>query len=174
MTKQELDKQLKEALERIINEIESKDETLFDKEIFEGKWTLGQHIEHLNISMSAVNKAMQVPKLLLRYKFGVCNRDERTYDQLITKYKAKLAEGPVLSPARFRPDNVSFEEREKVVNKLKQETAQMQKAVQKWSEKNLSKYILPHPLLGKLTIREMIAFSALHLDHHRMILKDYN
>jgi hypothetical protein len=26
---------------------------------------------------------------------------------------------------------------------------------------------LPHPLLGKLTLREMLYFTAYHADHHR-------
>ena len=35
-----------------------------------------------------------------------------------------------------------------------------------WSEKDLDKYKLPHPLLGKLTVREMLFFTIYHNEHH--------
>jgi hypothetical protein len=31
--------------------------------------------------------------------------------------------------------------------------------------------ILPHPLLGKITIREMLYFTAYHVQHHENIIK---
>lgn len=33
----------------------------------------------------------------------------------------------------------------------------------------LDKYILPHPLLGKLTIREMMYFTIYHVEHHKKL-----
>jgi hypothetical protein len=35
-----------------------------------------------------------------------------------------------------------------------------------WSEIDLDRYRLPHPLLGKLTVREMLFFTLQHLAHH--------
>ena len=37
----------------------------------------------------------------------------------------------------------------------------------KFSEDEIDTYILPHPLLGKLTIREMIYFTIYHVEHHQ-------
>jgi hypothetical protein len=38
--------------------------------------------------------------------------------------------------------------------------------LQKWPENDLDKYRLPHPLLGKLTLREMLFFTLYHNRHH--------
>ena len=39
------------------------------------------------------------------------------------------------------------------------------------SEHKLDRCILPHPLLGKLTLREMIYFTIYHMEHHLVHLK---
>ena len=36
-----------------------------------------------------------------------------------------------------------------------------------FSEKQLDTFILPHPLLGKLTLREMLYFTIYHAEHHK-------
>jgi len=41
----------------------------------------------------------------------------------------------------------------------------------KHSEAALDKYILPHPLLGKLTLREMLYFTAYHVAHHKQLVE---
>jgi len=36
----------------------------------------------------------------------------------------------------------------------------------KWNESDLDVYLLPHPLIGKLTIREMLFFTIYHNLRH--------
>jgi hypothetical protein len=38
----------------------------------------------------------------------------------------------------------------------------------KFSEAQLDEYVLPHPILGKLTIREMLYFTIYHATHHHL------
>ena len=38
-------------------------------------------------------------------------------------------------------------------------------------KKQLDHYLLPHPLLGKITLREMLFFSAYHIQHHTKFWK---
>jgi len=40
-----------------------------------------------------------------------------------------------------------------------------------FSEEDLDKLILPHPLLGKLTLREMMYFTIYHVQHHQRIVE---
>jgi hypothetical protein len=49
----------------------------------------------------------------------------------------------------------------------------MLKKIGQWSEKNLDAYLLPHPLLGKITVREMLFFTTFHTDHHLNIMQKY-
>jgi len=41
----------------------------------------------------------------------------------------------------------------------------------KFTENELDRYILPHPLLGKLTLREMLFFTIYHIEHHEKLIK---
>ena len=44
--------------------------------------------------------------------------------------------------------------------------------VEKQEEKELDIYILPHPLLGKVTLREMLYVTIHHNEHHLQLLKN--
>ena len=39
-------------------------------------------------------------------------------------------------------------------------------AAEKWDEKELDEYYLPHPILGKLTVREILFFTIYHNLRH--------
>ncbi|RZL03090.1 MAG: DinB family protein [Pedobacter sp.] len=45
-------------------------------------------------------------------------------------------------------------------------------AVKNWSTDELDEYCIPHPVLGKLTVREMIYFTSIHTEHHRQLLQN--
>ena len=36
---------------------------------------------------------------------------------------------------------------------------------------DLDAVLLPHPLLGKLTVREMLFFTVYHVQHHRALVE---
>ena len=57
----------------------------------EGKWTTGQHIEHLVDSIKKVNHALSFPKFILKHKFGTSNRDTRSYNEVAKRYQEKLS-----------------------------------------------------------------------------------
>ena len=42
----------------------------------------------------------------------------------------------------------------------------------KWDDKQLDKYLAPHPLLGKITLRELSYFTIYHTEHHLLIIKE--
>ncbi len=42
--------------------------------------------------------------------------------------------------------------------------------LEKFDEIERDTYILPHPLLGKLTIREMLYFTIYHVAHHKELV----
>jgi hypothetical protein len=130
------------------------------------KWTPGQQAEHILRSVKPVKLAFTVPKFLLWFFFGKANRPSRTYEQLLEKYKQKLAAGGRAS-GRFIPMPVAFEAKEKICNEILAVNTVLCKKVNNCTEEELESYILPHPLLGKLTLREMLYFNILHAEHHR-------
>jgi hypothetical protein len=42
----------------------------------------------------------------------------------------------------------------------------------KWADSQLDQYIVPHPLLGKITLRELCYFTIYHTYHHLAIVKE--
>lgn len=131
-----------------------------------GKWTAGQQLEHIVKSVSPVSLAFSLPGFLLSIIFGRANRPSRSYDELVAKYKKKLAEGG-RATARFIPAQIKLAQREALSKKLQQLIATLNHHIGNKSEEQLDAYILPHPLLGKLTLREMAYFTIHHVEHHR-------
>ncbi|MDB5210355.1 MAG: DinB family protein [Sediminibacterium sp.] len=125
----------------------------------EGKWSAAQQLDHIVRSVSPVNMAMGLPKFVLKWKFGVANRPSKTFEGLTEKYTRKLQEGGKAS-GRFVPAPVTLDQKEKLAKQLNALVNKLSRKTETHSEDALDKYILPHPLLGKLTLREMLYFTA--------------
>lgn len=138
----------------------------------EGKWSAGQQLEHLIKSTSPVIKGLNYPKFLISYKFGKANRPSRTFEALVERYKERLSAGGRAS-APYVPNKVSFEKKEKLQTQLTQNIEAINHKLNKWSESQMDEFVFPHPLLGKLTVREMMYFTIHHADHHRNLIKIY-
>lgn len=137
----------------------------------EGKWSAGQQLDHIIKAVSPVNMAMGLPKFVLKWRFGTANRSSKTYEQLVEKYTLKLKEGG-RATGRFIPATVGAENKEVLLTKLSALVNRLSRITQKHSEEALDQYILPHPLLGKLTLREMLYFTAYHVEHHRQLVEN--
>jgi len=136
------------------------------------KWNAGQQLDHLIRSIKPLNLAYALPSFVLKMKFGLANRPSKTYTGLVEKYESKLAEGGKAS-GRFIPEPVPHEAKEKLCSLYKKEKEKLNSKVDRIEEATLDKYILPHPLLGKLTLREMLFFTIHHNRHHLNLMKKY-
>ncbi len=134
-----------------------------------GKWTPAQQLNHIVRSVQPVNLAFGLPAFLLRGLFGKANRASRTYPELIAKYHAKLAAGGGAS-GRFVPPATTLQQREKLLAELEKQVSQLTRKVAHCPESKLDALLLPHPLLGKLTLREMLYFTAYHAEHHEQAI----
>ncbi|TAE45870.1 MAG: DinB family protein [Bacteroidetes bacterium] len=131
----------------------------------EGKWSAGQQIEHICRSVSPVILAFRLPVFVLRLAFGKANRPSRSYEEVITKYKAKLSAGGRAS-GPYVPPPVAAGEQQQLRKKLNALATKLAALTEKHSEAQLDTYLLPHPLLGKMTLREMLYFTSYHVVHH--------
>jgi hypothetical protein len=136
----------------------------------DGKWTPAQHLEHMVRSVRPVVMAFMLPEFLLGLLFGKSNRPSKTYDEVVLKYTKKLAEGAKASGV-FIPPPVPLHKRKELIQKLNGSASKLASKVNGMAEKDLDIYLLPHPLLGKLTLREMIYFTMYHVYHHQKNLK---
>lgn len=139
----------------------------------EGKWTTGQHVIHLVQSMKPLNKAMRIPKFILKFKFGTSNRIPRSYDKVKERYLMRLAENKgVVSPFSSKMPATSPEEMPGWINRLSSERNLLVTTIRnRWTEKDLDTYLLPHPLMGRMPVKEILLWTAYHTEHHTQLIQ---
>ena len=136
-------------------------------------WSPGENVIHLVKSVKAVADAMKLPKLSLRALFGTA-AGSGSYVEVRDRYLKALADGAVAS-GRFvpqAPDEGEAEaSRSRALAGWQRAGDSLVTAVGKWRERDLDKYRLPHPVLGKISVREMLFFTHYHDLHHLEIVR---
>jgi hypothetical protein len=136
-------------------------------------WSPAENVRHLSKSMRPVAKALTTPRLFLRVLFGSPRRASVSFDELVGRYKKLLDEGG--KAGRFSPSAHAETDlaawRTRIMNEHHAAHEQLMTAIERWPEKKLDRYQLPHPLLGKLTVREMLFFTLYHEGHHREVVR---
>jgi uncharacterized damage-inducible protein DinB len=125
-------------------------------------WSYAQNLDHLITSATAVSNALKLPKLLLRLLFGTGSAS-RTSGEVKSAYLAKLEQGSQAS-GKFVPTG-SGSQRE-MLAEWKSTSDDLITNLDRWNEQQLDRMRLPHPLIGKLTVREMLYFTIFHTRHH--------
>lgn len=138
-----------------------------------GKWSAVQQLDHLRRSVRPVRWAFRLPLWLLGGWQGKPNRPGRSYEALVARYQEKLAGGGRAAGA-FVPPALAAHAREALSQALLREVEALCSRLERMDEKQLDAYLLPHPLLGKLTLREMLYFTVYHVEHHQRIVAGYS
>lgn len=133
------------------------------------KWSIAENLDHLFLSVKAITGGLKMPKIALR-AIGKPNRPSRTYEGLVKRYHQKLE---VANPSSNPYSSKAVKSQAELVNDWQSIGQKFYDRVGQWSEKDLESYLMPHPLLGKLTIREMLMFNIYHTLHHLEICKKY-
>lgn len=169
--------------ESIANLLDEKNEALLnylrnqDAEKWEvgpnGKWTSGQQALHLLQCIKPLNDALSMPKFLVQYRFGKTNQQIQTYDDLVKNYLERSSEFPNFIFEGSRDMKVpTITDKNYILNRLQVESKKLQYKTLRISDKNLDTLLLPHPTMGKMPIREIIMWTAHHIDHHTRILQE--
>ena len=85
-----ISKKLGDSVGLVVAQIENSSEELLQHSM-QGKWTMLENLDHLVKSTQPLNKLLAKPKVSLRLLFGKPNRPGRDYDQLVQRYREKLA-----------------------------------------------------------------------------------
>jgi hypothetical protein len=134
------------------------------------KWSPADHVRHLAKSTRPLVGALALPKFLLGWKFGRSSKASRPLPVLRSDYR-KLLQLPGASAGRFAPQPRAVPEhpeawQSEVLAEWRDAATGLIRRIPSWSEAALERYRLPHPLLGKLTVREMLLFTLYHNAHH--------
>ena len=134
------------------------------------KWSIAENVDHLIRSIKATRLAYSLPKFNVRTFFGRPNRNSRSYEELVAKYKLKLAQGGKAS-GRYIPKPNTVKRIELMKEWQKRNERYLESVELNWKDQQLDQYIAPHPLLGKITLRELSYFTIYHTEHHLNIIK---
>jgi DinB superfamily len=146
----------------------SKVDLLFSKT---DKWTAAQQVDHIFKSIKPLAQGLLLPKFVVKLVWGKANRDSKTYEGLVNKYNEKLKLGGKATKP-FVPSVIDVEAVPQLNQKILQAINRLIKNLEKFKEEELDSFILPHPLLGKVTLREMMYFTIYHVQHHEVLIKN--
>lgn len=135
-----------------------------------GVWSPAENLQHLIISVETITRALSLPKLVLRTRFGKADQPSRRYDEMRTLYQTALANGgaasgPYIPQVDNHPDDPQGEQARLVQNWI-ESSAVLVKTARKWNDNQLDTIRLPHPLIGLLTVRELLGWTIYHNLHH--------
>ncbi len=137
-----------------------------------GKWSAAQHVQHINTGIRPLVKYLMLPKPYIAETYGQPEQPTRSYDELFTTYSNRIKAGAVAT-GKFLPEddaniNLTIE-----IETGKGILAALIDALANWTEEEQDLYVCPHPLLGMLTVREILYFTIFHAQHHcRSVIRD--
>lgn len=134
------------------------------------KWSAGQDLVHLIKVLRIVNIGFTLPKILLGLLFGKNKNEPRPFEQLQSMYKKALA-GGAKAPSIYIPKPVLYKDKNGLLEKHHALNAKFMEKINNHSDYELDNYCLPHPILGKVSLRELSIFTCFHSQHHFDLLK---
>lgn len=146
------------------------DETVFFERPSPEKWSVAEHVQHMITSTNTTTLAYTLPAFIVRWVGGTPNRPSRSYEALVERYLQKLAAGGKASGI-FVPKRLTQKDsREKLIQQWEKVAAKFISAFNNNSESKLDGYLARHPLLGRITLRELGYFTIYHTEHHLNII----
>jgi hypothetical protein len=164
MNTSELDTQLRnshEAFVQMIAELSEHDFSYAEN----GKWSAGLQLQHINLSIRPLLLAFALPKFVPKLLFGTSPTGRRDYDTIVSIYSQRLQNGGK-APSGYVPKPVRYANRQQIADNVLQSTLKLSQSLANYQESDLDQIQLPHPLIGKLSIREMLYFTLYHVRHH--------
>jgi DinB superfamily len=132
-------------------------------------WSAAENVQHLIQSVQPLNRLFGRPKSYFAEKWGYATHSSRTYEGVVDNYHAALAASGgatgAFVPLAPNPDL------NQLLNEFTQTNAALITHLTDWTEDELDKYVIPHPLMGLLTVGEMMLFTAYHTRHHLEIME---
>ncbi len=131
-------------------------------------WSPADNVRHLTKSTVPVTRGLWLPTLVLRVLFGP-GTASTPYPELVDRYHQVLAAGGQAGPpSPQKPPDDLHAWQQAVVSECRVAVRELGRAVRMWDDEDLDRYRMLHPLLGKLTVREMLFFTLYHYEHHRV------
>jgi len=134
------------------------------------KWSAGQQLEHIILCVTPLVKVFGMDHSAIEQNFRMATLPSLSYDALVAKYIEKLQQGGK-APERYEPEEQAALSGRELSETLVQLVATLCRRVEQFTEQQLDTFLIPHPLLGNLTFREMLYNAIYHVGHHAKMTK---
>ncbi len=138
----------------------------------ETEWSPANYLKHLLLSNKPFVKGLGRSKELLESAFGLTDRPSRTFEDVVNEYTARIAGGvraedsPTVVPITFRIPEGIADEQAYLIETWNATHANLIDVLGQWSEDELNRYQIPHPVMNLITVREMLFFTLHHNTIH--------
>ncbi|HNM38459.1 MAG TPA: DinB family protein [Anaerolineales bacterium] len=132
-------------------------------------WSAADNVDHVIKAVKPIVLALKLPRVVLKIFFGRPQHSSRPYKEVCRIYSEAISKGAKAS-GQFLPSENPVQDKERA------KTMQLQKAekiiqdlisaLEKWEDSTLDQCQLPHPIIGNLTMREMLFFTIHHNVRH--------
>jgi hypothetical protein len=134
------------------------------------KWSPANHVRHLAKSTFPLAQALALPKFVIGWRFGRGPEVSRDFLTVRDDYRRTLRETGATA-GRFTPTPVALPDdlaawQIRVLASWRASIVALTGRIPRWNERALDRYRVPHPILGKMTVREILFFSLYHYQHH--------
>lgn len=142
------------------------------------RWSPAQHAQHLVQTMSPLASVLQWPALVRALQrvrpmaerarapgWTKATSEARTYTEIRSDYQEVLRLGGQ-APERYLPRLNARRSQPELARSVQVSILSLQGTVRGWDENQLDTLLLPHPLMGLLSVREMLLFMLYHNGHH--------
>jgi hypothetical protein len=139
-------------------------------------WSPSDNVDHLIKAVRPITKALRLPKNTLHNMLGKPEKPSMTYEELCGVYRQAIAQGGKASgrylPNQETPADDAEDKKTALLDQWAEANADLLSVLEVWDEQDLDQYQIPHPLLGSLTVREMIFFTIYHNLRHASLEGD--
>ncbi len=127
-------------------------------------WTPADNLDHLIRACKPVVIGLMLPKVVLVLRFGKPRHQSRNIATVRSDYvDGALASGGQAS-GQYLPKHSN--DKADLLARWQALHEPFQKGLDRWSDKQLDRYQATHPLLGPMTVRELLLFTLYHNMHH--------
>jgi hypothetical protein len=169
MDPEDLQSRLDENIRRIGDFLEQLPEAYLQQSP-DHRWTIAQELLHLTKSNKGTARLLSLPSEQLRK----AEKPSRSYEEIVQEYQTKYAAAnPPRGPQGVQPDEEAPMNKTALIYQWNKTSQAVLKSAEAWPESKWGQYtVWKHPLLGVLTVQEMLYFTTFHNEHHADIMEE--
>lgn len=137
----------------------------------ENKWCAHQQLTHIVLCVKPLAQVYSMPEQMIEQTFGRTSRQNLSYDEVLKSYKEKLTDGGT-APKQYIPNPEKEKSAPELIVSLKRHISNLSEKVQQMDENTLEQLQIPHPLLKKISLKEMLYNAIYHVQHHQKKAKE--